>query len=357
MTMKRLYLLLTLSLTAGSLSAEGTHTYWTADGTVRPLPQDGLTLTVPAEAAAVDLRGNRLVGDIYTMDVTAANPNCLYYLDGEDYLPQGLDDTRLVVRNYKLSDFWVDEHYDYYCPMPFDVQTALFTYTPESGATEDALRSGTLVLPFDVQRVWLSEVNGSPGIDVALNGPELKICRYQDNLADVLEFEPVGEHRLNAYEPYLISRVLPSPVTFYAENITIPATREAVAHGYQFDFVGTTVGQRTSEGVFCWSGDHNCFYLRDADKTVRPFTAFMSYIYDGFEDEASLETLGFGKLYVVESPIDSESATGMDSVSHISNATNQQAVYTLGGQRLGTTGVNSLKPGLYIVGGRKIVVK
>ena len=329
---------------------DGINTYWTADGQVHQLPQDGMTLKVPADALAVDLRGNYSINGIFTIDASVANPNCLYYLNYMDYVPRGLDNSRQVIRDYERRDFVLNEDFDYYCPMPFTVKSALFTYTPES-VPGDGYRSGTLVLPFDAQRAWLTAVNGAPGENVGFDSPELTVSRYRGNDGDLLLFEPVSDDHLNAYEPYLISRVLPSPIAFYVENVTIPATRPAVAKGADIDFVGSTLAQTTPDGFYRWSSYDRYFCQFDTDDLEKPFRALMVASYEE-PDKAEVPAIsGYQVLYV-----GGEQATAVGS-GRRSSADTPQTVYTLSGQRLGNVSKSSLKPGLYIIGGRKTIIK
>lgn len=329
---------------------DGINTYWTADGQVHQLPQDGMTLKVPADALAVDLRGNYSINGIFTIDASVANPNCLYYLNYMDYVPRGLDNSRQVIRDYERRDFVLNEDFDYYCPMPFTVKSALFTYTPES-VPGDGYRSGTLVLPFDAQRAWLTAVNGAPGEDVGFDSPELTVSRYRGNDGDLLLFEPVSDDHLNAYEPYLISRVLPSPIAFYAENVTIPATRPAVAKGAEIDFVGSTLAQTTPDGFYRWSSYDRYFCQFDTDDLEKPFRALMVASYEEPDKTEVPAISGYQVLYV-----GGEQATAVGS-GRRSSADTPQTVYTLSGQRLGNVSKTSLKPGLYIIGGRKTIIK
>lgn len=330
-----------------------TNTYWTADGQAHQLPQDGMTLKVPAEALAVDLRGNYGINGIFTIDASAVNPNCLFYLNYMDYVPRGLDNSRLVIRDYERRDFVLNEDFDYYCPMPFTVKSALFVYTPES-VPNDGYRSGTLVLPFDAQRAWLTAVNGAPGVDVGFNSPELTVSRYQGNDGNLLMFEPVGEDRLNAYEPYLVSRVLPSPIAFYAENVTIPATRPAVVKGAEIDFVGSTLAQATPEGFYRWNSFDRHFCQFVTDDLEKPFRALMVAT-QPFEEVIKYEGSDVPSSVVQVLYVGGEQATAVGNAKR--NAAAPQTIYTLSGQCVGEVGKSSLNPGLYIIGGRKTVIK
>lgn len=322
------------------------NTYYTADGQVHDVPVGpGNQLQIPAEALAVDLRGQYGLNVVYTVDASKASPNCLFYLESIDPVPAGLDD-QMVVQNYVLRNLTVNGGYDYYCPLPFYAVNAFFTYTPVSeqwGRPEDVesqTMSGTVTVPFDVQDVWLVSVNNVRVYGAERLKQSLSICQFLTDNDNQLVFEPVASQELKAYKPYLINSVLPSSITFYAEFLTIPATRKAVVHGNGFDFVGTTVGLQTAGSGYRWSCDNNCFYKCEENDSIRPFTAFM--VPNGMQPEE-------GKLVFVN--------TGIDNVTGSSATKAPQAVYTLSGQCLGNADVKRLKPGLYIINGRKTVVK
>lgn len=349
------YALLSILTFLSSLTVwAGGGSYWTADGRERPLRPSGKTFQIPADALAVLLNASSADGAVFDVDASQTNANCLFYLNGIDYVPQGLVDRRLVIRDYAISDFVVDSRYDYYCPMPFRAETALFTYTPISerwGEPKPYMSwtmSGTLVLPFDAQQVLLTDVNE----DMDLNGRPNAIFRYQGEKDNLLNFSMVTERPLKAYEPYLL-RVVPSRVTFYAENTTIPATRQAMAVGTVFGFVGSTVAQTTTDGYYLWSDDRQLFYRSETPESVRPFTAMMAGLDIIFEsDKATDKGEGaYGCLYV--DGFSGENTLAVE-VPTRDDDRRPTEVYTLGGQRVCC---HSLKPGLYIIGGRKVMMK
>jgi hypothetical protein len=343
-----------------------TNTYWTADKHVKPLPVSAdQVLKVPYEALAVDLRGQYDMNTTFSIDVSEANPNCLYYLGFLDNVPQGLSKTQNVIRNYGAQSLIIDTNYDYFCPMPFKANLALFQYTPVSEAQGPAqpymsmTLSGTLVLPFDATKAWLVDINDSPGIDAGFSGNNLAVARFTgideglEGVEDIMYFDLVTDNHLNAYEPYLVFS-LPSQVDFYAEDVTVPSTRPAVASGTHFDFIGHTTQVSTKkddyQNVYPWYVDDSHFYRSDTEELIRPFTAKMyaktPEAYDRLN--AQWEYGGATKMDVI-------------SVSPVEKST---AVYSLSGQRVGTAEVNDgrltvngLRPGIYIVGGRKMVVK
>ena len=348
----------------------GTNTYWTADQHVKPLPQEGMELKVPKEAVAVDFRGNYGVDDVFTVDVTEANPNCLYYLNNLDYVPKGLDYDRLVIRDNAIRDLVIDERHDFYCPMPFEAKAALLTVTPEGKETFDKNSevtgscSGTITLPFDAQRIQLTDVNG----ESTLGQDGLTFFRFAGIRRDLtLLFSPVLDSQLLAYEPYFFNS-RPSRIAFSAENITVPATRPAVIHTQYFDFKGTTTA-KSEQSCVPWSWEDDCFALdvnEYKNTELRPFTAAI------FGDEL-LDRVVYEFQSGTNSPVtnpDASSLTLKFPIAFLADATSihqlqtptpqpstTQGVYSLTGQYLGRSGEVSLKPGLYVIDGKKRFVR
>ena len=333
-----------------------TNTYWTADGHVKPLPVEGeAILKVPAEALAVDMRGQYEMDTFFFIDMSEASPNCLYYLGFLDNVPQGFYSLTNVIRDYEAKNLVIDADHDYYCPMPFKAKSALFKYTPVSESQGPArpnmtqMLSGALVLPFDVSQVSLNDMNGASVAEDGYNGDDLKVCRFIRDEEHVLYFQPVTEHQLNAYEPYLLY-VKPSSLSFFAEDVTIPAIRQAVAQGNDYDFVGSTVAVAHAENVWQWNCDHYYFYQSETCELVRPFSAMMYGKSGSQSDQLTVKFIDSGASKVSELRMDSREKS--------------KAVYSLSGQRVGTAEmkekgitVQGLRPGLYIIGGRKVVVR
>ena len=344
----------------------GTNTYWTADQHVKPLPQEGMKLKVPKEAVAVDFRGNYGVDGIYTVDVTEANPNCLYYLNNLDYVPRGLDYSRLIIRNYAIRDLVIDERHDFYCPMPFEAKTALLTITPNKKFTTGKSK-GTFTLPFDVPSAWLTDVNNYTGES------GMQVFRFAGNRPDLtLLFEPVHENQLLAYEPYLYSCRY-SNIGFWAENITVPATRPAVTHTQYFDFKGTTTA-KSEQSCVPWSWEDDCFALdvnEYKNMELRPFTAAIfgdevlkRLLYEMPTNPPVVNPGETSEDFTLKFPIaflDAEENKHTDSIHQLQTPTPQpsttQGVYSLTGQYLGRSGEVSLKPGLYVIDGKKRIVR
>ena len=328
------------------VAKQGTNTYWTADGHVKPLPVGAdQVLKVPREALAVDMRGQYEMNTTFSIDPSDANPNCLYYLGFLDNVPRGFKSETNVIRDYEAKNLVVDTDYDFYCPMPFKAKSALLNYTPVSetmgpaSPTMTKTMSGALVLPFDASQAALNDVNEARMAVDGFSGDNLKVYRFVGDEDDVMRFQPVTERWLKAYEPYLLS-VKPSSLSFFAEDVTIPAIRQAVAPGNDYDFIGSTVAVAHADNVWQWNCDNHFFYQSETCELVRPFNAMM---YGKSGRQADLLTVDF--IDPVATMVNELRTDARDQL---------KAVYSLSGQRIGDKG---LRPGLYIIGGRKVVVK
>lgn len=323
-----------------------TNTYWTADGHVKPIPVSAdQVLKVPNEAIAVDMRGQYEMNTIFSIDVSEANPNCLYYLGYLDNVPQGFTSATNVIRDYEVKDLIIDADYDYFCPMPFKAKTAILSYRPVSeswGPAQPFMScwcSGSLTFPFEVTWAWFVETNESPDADAVFSGQALQVYKFLRDDEDKMYFDLVTENRLNAYEPYIM-RLVPALVNFYAEDVMVPSTRPAVMTGKNFDFIGHTTQVSTKQDLFVypWYADYTNFYRSDKEELIRPFNAMMYAKTHDTDSYDQLEVILGG-------------STKIDAIS-INPVEKSKAVYSLSGQR-----VETLRPGIYIIGGKKVLVK
>ena len=353
-----------------------TNTYWTADGHVKPLPVEAdNVLKVPREALTVDLRGFRDMKTLYSIDVSEANPNCLYFLGYLDHVPKGITSTTNVIRDYEAKDIIINSNYDYYCPMPFKTKLALFTYTPVSEAMGSAslimsqIMSSAFVLPFDAQDGRLVWTNGNT--ESGFYNDQLKIYSCVGAMAEMPVFCPSTEP-LTAYTPYLMF-VMPSPVDFYAENITVPVTRETAVtidmDGQEFyKLTASTKEETVNRGTYLWSCDNYNFYQVEEPMQVRPFNVVLNLLPHD-ETSASDTTVPTGDKNnpKVINIFRSESSFIPDATAlHAANAKEDDhlPVYSLSGQLVGTATLTDgkikakgLKPGLYVANGRKFVIR
>ena len=352
---------------------DGQATYWTVDRQVKQLPsadvaQGGWGLQVPPEAMAVDLR---LYGvkTLPIVDVSKANPNCIYYIDYYGSLPEGLDEKRIVVRGNEALNVNIDENHDFMCPMSFKARHAYFRFTPDCMSvpqpSEGSYLFETLVLPFDITYANLIDINASKKMVVIPNDTTevtepSPIFPYEENLllawqyigdaGDSLTVSPVDLRTLRANYPYILSLRTRSCIGFGGEDTKVPATEPAVVKGQQFDFVGTTCARAATDTDYRYNAFSNAFYVMDTCDLIPPFRAFI----DGSHATVAYDALKLPWSIRYWGP---DAPTEATTVASERAAATDGEVYTLSGQHLGTADVRSLKPGLYIIGGRKVAIK
>ena len=353
---------------------DGQATYWTVDRQVKQLPsadvaQGGWGLQVPPEAMAVDLRLYGVKTTLPIVDVSKANPNCIYYIDYYGSMPEGLDEKRIVVRGNEALNVNIDENHDFMCPMSFKARHAYFRFTPDCMSVPQPLEGSylfeTLVLPFDITYANLIDINASKKMAVIPNDTTevtepSPIFPYEENLllawqyigdaGDSLTVSPVDLRTLRANYPYILSLRTRSCIGFGGEGTRVPATEPAVVKGQQFDFVGTTCARAATDTDYRYNAFSNAFYVMYTDDLIPPFRAFI----DGSHATVAYDALKLPWNVRYWGP---DAPTEATTVASERAAATDGEVYTLSGQHLGTADVRSLKPGLYIIGGRKVAIK
>lgn len=347
-----------------------TNTYWTADLSRKPLPVVDDVLKVPGDALAVDMRGLYDLSTVYSIDVSEANPNCLYYLGFLDYVPKGFDSEANIIRNGEASMVTIDSNYDFYCPENFKAKSAFFTYTPISESMGPASpvmsqrMSGMITLPFEAQKAWLSGTNEYHPESPFYN-EDFKIAYLFSVKSDgtiVFRPYPVTTPIINWDFPILIYDIKPSPVVFYSEDVDIRSGRSGgtIAEGEIFEY-GLMTTRKAEKYSYSWNCDRNCFCLNEEGATIRPFNVTISKW--SLRSQTCIDA-GW-EVYPHEILFINPEETGIVSISNLEgNSSQELTVYSLNGQPVGTATyangqikAEGLKPGLYVAGGRKIVIK
>ena len=361
-----------------------TNTYWAADGTAKSLPLASGSLKIPAEALAVDLRGQHHTNAIYSVDVSEANPNCLYYLGFLDNVPQGFISEANIIRGDEAKTLVVNADYDYFCPMPFKAREAMFYYTPYSESTGPAepycswTYSGFIFFPFDVQKAWSNLVNDSQET-TDFYGDYFKTSRLVHAYTQLVFSSKPYENKLSAFTPYLITDIIPASLTFYAEDVTIPSTNaQMVGKCDYFAYIGSTFETVTPKDAYMWSNDKSGFFLCEEGTKVRPFTPVVVQReplgLEFCENDGGTFIVGNHLKHFIyqselpdsigPSPEPTVPPTDIKSLRSEKPQANEGglSVYSLSGQRVTTVEsvdgrIEGLKSGLYIIGGKKVVVR
>ena len=345
-----------------------TNTYWTFDGVRSPLTISNDTLKIPKDAAAVDLRGLYYINTVFKIDVTEANPNCLYYIGFLDYVPKGFTSDANIIRENEANMLSIDSNYDFYCPVDFTAKTAFFTYTPVSESRGPASpvmsqrMSGMITVPFDAQKAWLAGTNEYHE-DSPFYNEDFKIANQWglDEDGTIVFWPLTPDAIVSRHFCYLIYDMKPSPLVFYSEDAYIFSSdygREiVVGHNRSLIRHASRKTRKADKYTYSWNCDKNCFVLNEEGATIRPFNVTVG-VCEQFKDtlvDTGLETLP----YTIKEPDE-----GYVSIKSTRRTPEDKAIYSISGQRVGTAAyqdgklcTDGLKPGLYIVGGKKVVVK
>ena len=360
----------------------GTNTYWTTDGSQKPLPVVDGVLKVPADALAVDMRGLYLINTVFSIDTSEASPNCLYYLGFLDYVPKGFESETNIIRDSEASTLVINSNYDFFCPLPLRAKSALFIYTPISETMGNASpimsqkMSGTVKPPFPVQQAWLVGTN-EPHPESPFYNEDFKIAQLYEYTQTPATFKPVvgTQKTLGPYSYYLIYDLKPSSVAFYSENTTVPSRffSHNLFNTYFYEgYYMTTHESNPSmvaeeswltrpakKNTYRWSCDQNCFVRVEEGEEIRPFTFTI-----GQWDETEKVFLDMG-VDTIEPNIEKPKIEPTAIKSTPQTPTNTPlTVFSLSGLPVGTATYTNgqlkaegLKPGLYVAGGKKIVIK
>lgn len=346
------------------VAKDGMNTYWTADRQVKPLPETAGKLYIPAEATAVDLRGVYAVNTMFSADVSQANPNCIYYLNDLDYVA-GVNATRIAVRGGQAARAIISEGHDFMCPLSFQVRHASFVLTPTymmNNGVPTTLNqfTETVVLPFDVTMATLLDINEARDSAVQqqtylqpTDADLLEAYQYLGDAGDSLNVGRIILSALKANVPYILALRVASRVNFIGEDVTIRAWEPAVVEGKNYNLVGTMQARAATPATYTLATLQNTFYAGLADNLIPPFKAYVEGEEVDKKQEGGLRLSGFP---YINTESQGEQTT---KVVVAQDAIGRQpvAAYTLSGQRIGSCSVESLRPGLYIIGGRKLVVK
>ncbi len=316
---------------------------WKADGTMMALPKIGTSsYEVPADIAALYLYGS----SPRSIAVSSANPNLVLYYDENVKISNRME---TIMRKYitniviggKAVEAGFKDGYNVYIPMAFTAQTA--SYTRENMPTWS-----TLALPFDVDRIDIEGVQ----VDWFTSKDDLDkkifVKRFAGNRAAQLRFSHTSEIKANT--PYFVG---------LAGNL----------NGSSFDHTGKNVTFSGSNVLVEISGEHTdnfvpknvkmlpCYSTGSKDKMFGIDENLENFVpVDKLEPfHAYVNTTSSATSYSIYYD-EGEGQSGVEDVAvDIEGISPQAPVYNLQGVPTGTyADFDSLRPGLYIVAGRKI---
>ena len=320
--------------------------YFKATEGIEIVAADGTTTAIE-KTATVETPSGALVLDLSQVDgITSvtpnSNPNTLYIVSGD--APTGLEGKNVVV-NGTAASLTLSDGNAFYSPTNFTATEVSYTRTFEHGA-DGANGWYTIMLPFDVTSITCTK----NGVKKELHwftsdesSGDFWLKTFSSEEGTTVNFGYASSFEANT--PYIIA--VPGntwgdawdlrniEITFHGSAAGIGVTAPASVSGNNYKFTGSTMTQSVS----------NSYMLNDGDKdfikgsgVVAPFRAYFKPF--GAASAAASRLL-----------IGSERPTAI--TPNIALPTRPAGkYYNLNGQR-----VAQPRKGLYIVDGRKVIVK
>ena len=311
------------------------------------------SVTVPADAVAINLVG---VTSTVTSVTPNSNPNTLYYIGNNETTPSGLSNSNLV-QGSTANEIVLTDGYDFFVPTTFTANTIKYKTTPTKG-TSGTGGWTTISLPFDVSHVtangttidWFHSKN-----DTGKNFWVRQFTGIDD--ADAVLFGNVEQ--MEAYVPYIVA----FPTNRWGEEYNLVG-KEIIFHGANARLIADVpmrlvTSKINFEGTMATSQVSDSYRLNDAGNTfelgsgtVSPFQAYFKPKDDNQNLSAKLAI-----KFVDDEP------TGI-SLLTTETTDGEVAVYSIGGVQVGTVRIVNGNPqtehlpkGVYIINGKKVVIK
>ena len=306
-------------------------------------------VNVDDKVAAIDLSNVP-----FTNVVPNSNPNTLYIIGSGQTAPESLDGKN-VVKGGVAEQITLTDGHAFYSPVDFTATNISYTRT-ESTYYNKGTQKGwtTLVLPF--APAGIKTYVGETKYDLTWftgaseTDKNLWLMEFSDEHGGIVDFGYAGS-KLEANKPYIMA--LPGdsygnkwsleglPIIFYATGAEIKANAKASTTGTNYKFVGTTLQKSNLEDVYKLNADGDQFVL-GTTASIEPFRAYFAPT--STAATAKELSIGFGSSIITN-------VIEVKGVSEVKDV-NDNNVYNLNGQR-----VAQPTKGLYIVNGRKVVIK
>ncbi len=308
------------------------------DGSVSTMATTS-SLVTPSDALALDLTSVSGVTSV----TPNSNPNTLYIVGATT--PSGLENSN-VVRNCIAETVGLIDGNAFYSPYFFYVKTA--TYTRQFSVGADGTNGwNTIVVPFDVNTVK----QGSKTIDwfhsAGDTDKQFWLKSFSSDGANTVNFSYANQ--LAANTPYIIAvpgsrwgaayDLTNKDITFEGSGNIRPSFMNISEYGYYYIFKGTTVNDAVTN---CYVLNNNGTKFSKSTTTVEPFRAYFV---------SRTATASYGDYLSIGSEDGDATAIGA-SLTNSKEVPESNKVYNLKGQH-----VTQPQKGLYIIGGKKVVVK
>ena len=319
--------------------------YWKEDGELAAIASKPIT-SAPQDACGLYMNGT----DMTYMTPNNKNPNTIYTFAKNDNLPmfRGVKTHLNVVQGGQADTIKIASGYPYYVSVAFRAKHATFSYTfPDN---TDGTFWQPLSVPFTPQSMKIDSV------EYALNAKDnhfwiYEFTRVYDDVTP--DFQPAGQ--ILSELPYLIAgdaSMAGKTITFSADNVDfhrLDDVKNIVTSDY-FTFTCSPVKENV-KGAYHLNAAGTAYEYVAQSKNVPPLTGWFTTSLDADRLPASIQ--------LPPVPLTSAVAQVKSGL-----AGERYPVFNTAGQRVGqaeeANGILSLpqlKPGIYVVNGRKMLIR
>ena len=318
----------------------------------------GKTVSVKATDTDIIVANDVTAVDLTNLDYTSvtpnSNPNTLYIIGSGQTAPESLDGKN-VVKGGVAEQITLTDGHAFYSPVDFTATNISYTRTESTYYDKDTQKGWTtLVLPF--APAGIKTYVGETKYDLTWftsaeeTDKNLWLMKFDDEHNGIVDFGYAGS-TLEANKPYIMA--LPGdsygnkwsleglPIIFYAANADIKANAKATTVGTNYKFVGTTLSKTNLTDIYKLNADGDQFVL-GTTASIEPFRAYFAPT--STAATATELSIGFGRNVITN-------VLELKGVTEVKDADNNN-IYNMNGQR-----VNKPVKGLYIVNGKKVVIK
>ncbi|MBR5688555.1 MAG: C10 family peptidase [Prevotella sp.] len=303
---------------------------WNGKGEVSVAPQEA-TFTVDDTAAAAD------VSAAYTSDAKAnSNPNTIYMLDTS--VPTGLKGKNVMNNKMTTANIHFYDGNEYFIPLDFSASKS----TNYHRTISEANKWSTIALPFAPTKVTADGQEIDWQKSESDTGKSLYIMKFNGTDGDKVLFGYTDA--MEAYNPYLIGigpELAGKELVFTATGLsTLKATLKnpivATVGNYQLTGVNSDT---VIDGAFVIDGEK----AKPANgAAIAPFRAYLS----------AEGGISYSEMTIVTGV----ELTGIHDIEMTTEGNG--TVFNLAGQKVGTIkAMESLPKGIYVVNGKKVIVK
>jgi hypothetical protein len=316
---------------------------YNANGTSTILPT--ATTIDGGDALCLDLTSLSTIPDV----TPSSNPNCIYLLNSDAEVPSALSEKN-VVKGSTAATLTLTDGYDFHTPVTFTATNVSYTRTFTLAA---AGTSGwnTIMLPFTVNSITCDGLGTVDWFHSSSDtGKNFWVKTFTGDAAGHVYFDFANEMAANT--PYIIAvpddrwgaawQMTHKNVTFSGTDATIQPITTGIISGNNYRFCGSTIATTRTDGYALNDVGSN-FARITADTDIPAFRAWI--------EATSISSLTMPALSIMSgSPVD-----GIQEIE--SEMVNAKSV---NGKWLDLSGRSVQRPempGLYIVNGKKYIVK